>query len=595
MAILIAVGCFAAIACAQPGTSKRAAPAGARKPPPTDGPEWTAFSPSVDSVLVYVSNSTGNDAFSGLSPSQPKKTIAAGAALIRDGFPDWLLLNRGDTWSEPVPSWDKGGRSVSEPQVIGSYGVGARPLLNTGSGNGFFASGYPVLRSHLAVTDLHFVCDRGTGVGTEAGLTILNLWSDVLVENCMFESYPNNIVIQEAGIGRPSNIRLRRCVVVDAFRSDGAHSAGIFAGGVDGLLVEECIFDHNGWRRGVSGANANIFNHNMYLHEASTGVVTRGNVTTRASATGILQRAGGISENNLCLGNPVAIFHGQTDQPGVQARGAVRNNVILDSRDIASDTLRGFGIWLGASRNTDVYGNVIAHQRTGSGNVNGITVEGAMVSVAVYRNIVYDWSTPTGSNGSALAANLTTARGISITDNQFQQVQGGFLIDDAGQPPGDVGSLFGRNCYFTANQPPHQFFYGVVYSGWLQMSGEPWSTFVRTHLPAPERTIETYMASLGMEPTLDAFVARARLQERMNWDVRFTANTVNNYIRQGFGVGQATCRADFNSDGAVNILDFAAFSSAVSVGDPRADVNLDGVINLTDNALFQSLVTAGCP
>lgn len=563
--------------------------------PETDGPGWTPLVPSPDSLIVYVSSSTGDDLNSGFSPAQAKRTVAAACVLLRDGFPDWVLLKRGDVWSEAFPQWTKSGRRGAEPMVIGSYGVGARPLLNTGSGTGFFTVADPGPKAHLAITDIHLCADRNAGESPDAGLTILSHWSDVLIENCMIERYAANIVIQEVSTGRPSNIRVRRCVIVDAFRAGDAHSQGIFAGAIDGLLVEECIFDNNGWRRGVSGAQANIFNHNMYLHESCTAVVVRGNISARGSATGILQRCGGISEGNLLLQNPVAIFFGTTDQPGITARGAVRNNVILDARDIASDSPRGFGIWLGAACRSDVYGNIVAHQHSGSANVNAFTLEGDMVSVPVYQNFVYDWTVPNGTTGTAFTMNLSTAHGVTFADNVLQQPRGGFLIEMTGQPAADSGPLFGRNTYFTANNPPNQFYYGTDYPGWIQRSAESWSTLTVPNFPAPERTIETYMGSLGLTSSVDAFLVHARAQERNTWDPSFEAGTVNGYIRQGFGVSIATCRADFNKDGTVNILDLAAFFAAVQAGDPRADFNLDGVIDQNDQVLFESVMATGCP
>lgn len=47
------------------------------------------------------------------------------------------------------------------------------------------------------------------------------------------------------------------------------------------------------------------------------------------------------------------------------------------------------------------------------------------------------------------------------------------------------------------------------------------------------------MTSTGETATIDAFIAKARAQDRYNgWDPRFTADAVNDYIRAGFGMGQ---------------------------------------------------------
>lgn len=52
----------------------------------------------------------------------------------------------------------------------------------------------------------------------------------------------------------------------------------------------------------------------------------------------------------------------------------------------------------------------------------------------------------------------------------------------------------------------------------------------------PERTIATYMGSLGLTATEDAFYAACKARAAGVWDTRFAANTVNNYIRAGFNM-----------------------------------------------------------
>lgn len=45
---------------------------------------------------IYVSFSTGNDSTGTGTQANPYKTISKGSSIIRDGKPDWLLLNQGD-------------------------------------------------------------------------------------------------------------------------------------------------------------------------------------------------------------------------------------------------------------------------------------------------------------------------------------------------------------------------------------------------------------------------------------------------------------------------------------------------------------------
>ncbi|CAN0564815.1 unnamed protein product, partial [Laminaria digitata] len=85
---------------------------------------WSVFEPSADTRIVYVSNSTGDDAWSGLAPEfngtdGPKKTVRAGISVLRDGRPDWLLFKRGDVWvDEPLGNWPISGRSEQEAAII---------------------------------------------------------------------------------------------------------------------------------------------------------------------------------------------------------------------------------------------------------------------------------------------------------------------------------------------------------------------------------------------------------------------------------------------------------------------------------------------
>src|SRR6185369_16029394 len=88
---------------------------------PVDANGWTVFTPSADTHIIYVSSSQGNDANDGLSVNTPVKTFNRGTSLMRQGFPDWLLLKKGDTWSGESLQIRTSGRSATEPQLISSY------------------------------------------------------------------------------------------------------------------------------------------------------------------------------------------------------------------------------------------------------------------------------------------------------------------------------------------------------------------------------------------------------------------------------------------------------------------------------------------
>jgi hypothetical protein len=64
---------------------------------------------------------------------------------------------------------------------------------------------------------------------------------------------------------------------------------------------------------------------------------------------------------------------------------------------------------------------------------------------------------------------------------------------------------------------------------------------------------------------------------------------------QGYVIGEAGCAADFNGDGALNILDFVDFQTAFVGGDPAADCDQNGLFNILDFVCFQGVFGAGCP
>src|SRR4051812_23509538 len=68
-----------------------------------DANGWTQVTPTQDvSRLIYVSSSSGLDSNNGLSPAAPVATIAHAVTMLRANSPDWILLNRGDTFVENV-------------------------------------------------------------------------------------------------------------------------------------------------------------------------------------------------------------------------------------------------------------------------------------------------------------------------------------------------------------------------------------------------------------------------------------------------------------------------------------------------------------
>jgi len=106
---------------------------------------WTIFAPSSDTRIVYVSedgnDDTGivytssnhpnwRDPITSPGAIQPFATYAAAFANTRDGYPDWILFKRGDTFTDAVGDNVRNGRSSTEPFLIGAYGTsGLSPII----------------------------------------------------------------------------------------------------------------------------------------------------------------------------------------------------------------------------------------------------------------------------------------------------------------------------------------------------------------------------------------------------------------------------------------------------------------------------------
>jgi hypothetical protein len=447
--------------------------------PDLDVNGWTVFTPSTDTHIAYVSNSNGIDTNDGRSERTAVKTIAKGVSLLRHGYPDWLLLKKGDTWTNEVFGWIRqSGRSAREPMLISSYGTGPRPLIKTR-----FNGAEPAIGSFggagrggdfLALVGIEFYAHTRdpvssdfitSGIGQNvngSGAFFLNPSRWLLIEDCKFSFYTTNLVFEG---GTAQYLALRRNIVVDAY-STNSHSSGLLANNVIISLIEENVFDHNGWNDSVSGAAATIFNHNIYLQgvaydpkSVSGPAILKGNIVANASSHGAQLRAGGTVTNNLFVRNPLGLL--------ILPPSTVNDNVFMSGNDITASLPRGFGIEVNPGTGPNqITNNILAHEDSSRPFGHGIILEAGTAQTVVRKNIIFQWDDP---------------------------------IDDKG-----IGNTTSPN--------------DINVSGYRD----------------PGRTVETYNVSLGGAPRLSDFLQEARKQSKDNWRPQYTANSVNKYIWAGF-------------------------------------------------------------
>lgn len=362
------------------------------------GTTGTTFSPSTATQMIYVSSSTGDDSNPG-TQAEPFQTIAAGIDALRDGQPDWLLLKKGDVWDESLGGsrWKKSGTSPTEPMIVWTYGTGARPLLRTGSGGAMrvlAGQSTPTFVENLVISGLHFYAHTRDPSGPSftdpngaIGLQWLRGCRSLLLDDCVFQAYATGMVIEDFYGDGVSNVTLRRCQVLDSY-STGGHAQGILAVGINGLTIEECLFDNNGFNNQIAGAEPTIFNHNIYVTNSCSNVVVRKNIILRAASHGIQLRPGGVLEDNLFVLNPISVLlgGGTFPNPGGIIATATRN-VLLEGNDIGTG-LRGWGFELTNIQNVTLQDNIIANMASAGGNSFAIEDD---PNTTYINNIVWNW------------------------------------------------------------------------------------------------------------------------------------------------------------------------------------------------------------
>jgi len=316
---------------------------------------WTG---RVDSQYVYVSKD-GNDNNIG-SATLPIRSIAKGLSLLRNGKPDRLLFKRGDVWTnEGFDNIELSGQSAAAPMVFGSYGDVnlPRPKFDTGSRDGLntFPKGSPprepLSLNYLAFVGLHFCASERnpssinfTGVESKpTGFRFLRGTQGLTIDDCKFEYYHTNIIIQNYSGAGISNVLIKNSCILNAYAysPESGHSQGIYTDGVDGLTIADCIIDNNGHNDNAPKSEPTIFNHNLYIQKTCKNVSVLRNIITRASSHGCQIRPGGIVTSNFFYRNPINLLVGY-DDPLIQAH--VEDNVIAEGTNISENLPRVWGI-----------------------------------------------------------------------------------------------------------------------------------------------------------------------------------------------------------------------------------------------------------
>lgn len=543
---------------------------------------WTILNPSKASKVVYVSSSSGSDetgtAYAlpsgsvGADPQNPSqqinafKTIAAAELQVNNGEAAWILLKKGDTFYEGLKV--KSGNSNTEPAVYSYYGEGTEPpLLKTGAEMGinktFFSTFIDLKHVHSWIIGLSFyahtrnpddpeyVSTAGkpgfnfyAGVDKTTGNKILI--DDILIEGCRFSYYSNNVI---NGPGIITNIKLRRNVFLNNYSETG-HSQGLFTSNIDGVVLEENIFDHNGWNKqsinsnnDKTGGQATIFNHNTYFVD-SKNAVFKGNSFYRPSSIGTKWTAqnGEASASNISITNNlyydfevgISIGGNDTVAPYRFKNIDISGNV-FSAAGLSRPTKRtlGWHVEIDDWDGGNVSNNLLIHQNSEEiTNGWGVKVRGYTRNVQLNHNILYNLK-----HAHGMIFDLAHLDGISITDNELGlDLQGSRYFVTMSQ---QKSSMFESNTYYSLGASDPQFRVGgttMNFEGWKTSVNEQAADTVAPDYPAPDRSVELYVSQVLGLSGMEAYYAELRKLSKLNWKNKYTAPVINAWIKEGFGV-----------------------------------------------------------
>lgn len=127
---------------------------------------------------------------------------------------------------------------------------------------------------------------------------------------------------------------------------------------------------------------------------------------------------------------------------------------------------------------------------------------------------------------------------MEISENVLHDLENDARMVQYSRPSDASRIQFANNAYFSVRAPAKWFRIGssdMNLATWAQNVGETGASATEVKFVDPYRTIARYHQEMvGGEASFEAFIAEARKQSKANWRSAYTAEAVNNYIREGF-------------------------------------------------------------
>ena len=510
--------------------------------------QWTDLTPHADTIIYYVSDTDGNDGNDGLSTGSALQTISAASSLLRSNKPDWLLLKRGDTFTDQRLGWfvnTLSGYSSTYPVVFGAYGNSgdARPMLDIGSSVG---RGINLNQCHnVAITSIDFNCTNHVSGNDYDGITIYDSIG-VLIEDCSFRDLKNGIQCDSLNAIRCSGISLRRCQIYDIYdTADGG--LGVYFNETDGLLLEECFIDYCGWHYPTNPAGG--FYHNTYINDTCGPVIIQNCISTRSSLEGLMVRPGGCVSGNFIAGCEIGI--GYKTVNNFSGNPTIRSEVL---HNIVTEPWPGhaslsWGIEFQATHFCLASGNIVhgnyTNYNSGSfsyalNDTDGQYGTQGCDNVTFKNNIAYHWHGPFSVyNWDNLSFNNTIdSNDIQEPYNEVDGFGSQVYLGTSFRNNYPASVVFSNNRYDSARATGAWFNDGLggaySLSEFKAISNDTTSTSGQVTYSDGGRSISGYMISIGTTGGLVEFCTNARDNRRYSWNDNYNAKSIINYMRSGF-------------------------------------------------------------
>jgi hypothetical protein len=278
----------------------------------------------------------------------------------------WLLFESGYEYSVAdlgsIVSNGSSGESELHPLYIGSYGEGARPILNAELK--MFDSKGPFENIVFQGVTL------GDGARVHTGENIL--FDDVRFEEMLDAQNMHGLTVHDSVFlditkDNPSN----------GHTWDGMpdRMQGMYVHNTHGLLLDGILVDQVGWeddyrfdKSGDGGQAPSIYSHNIYIQYTSSDVTMRDSISMRAASFGAQMRAGGLIEDNVFLDNNGA-FNTLGGASRLGGEKPIGNYSLLNGNLVTSGahkTSEGFtgGLTMGINnkgQDTALVDNIVTH------------------------------------------------------------------------------------------------------------------------------------------------------------------------------------------------------------------------------------------